>query len=177
MLMEGIKNKKVPLTKIAVHQDARFAFRFTQTLTPQCDISLMRACHTGTWSHTLPLVVKLDNLFYVISCWQGLLFSAEVEDHIWVGVLKSITDLDVSKFSMRFAVSMLLSQTQKNKHNGAIAELAERRPELLSSLIFNKSFDTPRSFSYSLAPVDPKSVDTQRTRINEERLRWLRGEK
>ena len=33
MLMEDANFKKVPVKKIAVHQDARFAFRFTQTLT------------------------------------------------------------------------------------------------------------------------------------------------
>lgn len=177
MLMESANFKKVPVNKIAVHQDARFAFRFTQTLTPQCNISLVRACHTGTWSSMFPIVVRLENLFHVIDGWQGLLFSGQVEDQVIVGVLKNSTNVDVRKISMRFAVSMLLSQTQKNKHNGAIAELAEHWPELLSGLIFNKSFDTPRSYSYSLAPIDPKSVDTQRARINEERLGWLRGEK
>jgi hypothetical protein len=175
--MDGAKIKKIPLTKIAVHQDARFAFRFTQTLTPQCNISLVRACHTGTWSSMFPIVVKIENVFHVIGGWQGLLFSGEVEDQVFVVVLKNSTNADVRTISMRFAVSMLLSQTQKNKHNGAISELAEHRPELLSGLVFNKSFDTPRSFSYSLAPIDPKSVDTQRARINEERLDCLRSAK
>ncbi|HAS22228.1 MAG TPA: hypothetical protein DCR51_03570, partial [Idiomarina loihiensis] len=86
-----------------------------------------------------PIVVRLDNLFHVIDGWQGLLFSGQVEDQVIVGVLKNSTNVDVRKISLRFAASMLLSQVHKNKHNGAIAELAEHRPELLSDLIFNKS--------------------------------------
>lgn len=177
MLMDGAKIKKVPLTKIAVHQEARFAFRFTQSLTPQCNISLLKACFTGTWSTMIPIVVKVENVFYMISGWQGLLFSGAVENKISVLVVKDITNKEANGLSVLFAVSMLVSQIKKTIHNGATAELADRRPELLSSQIFNVIFDTPRSFSYSLAPIDPKSVDTQRARINEERLDWLRSEK
>lgn len=176
MLMDGAKIKKVPRTKVRVHQEARFAFRFTQTLTPQCNISLVNACFTGTWSMMLPVVVKLGKVFHVISGWQGLLFSGAMEDQIFVVVLKDITNEDADRLSVRFAVSMLLSQMQKNTHNGAIAELATRRPELLSGQLFNKSFDTPRSLSYSLAPIDPKSVDTQLDRIFEKRVGWLRSQ-
>lgn len=177
MRMDGLKTRQVPLAKIAVHPEARFAFRFTQALVPQCNISLVSACYTGTWSPMFPIVVKVESLYLVVGGWQGLLFSGEIEDKIYVVVLKSVTNEEVRKSSLRFAVSMLLSQIHKNRHNGAIAELAEHRPELLSSPVFNKTFETPRSLSYSLAPIDPKSVDKQRDRINEERLDRLRSKK
>lgn len=177
MLLDGARIKKIAREKVIVHQDAQFAFRFTQTLTPQCNISLVNACFTGTWSMMLPVVVKVGKVFHVISGWQGLLFSGAMEDQIFVVVLKDITNEDADRLSVRFAVSMLLSQLQKTTHNGAIAELAKCRPELLSGQLFNKRFDTPRSLSYSLAPIDPKSVDTQLDRIFEARLGWLRSKK
>ncbi|NWO02078.1 MAG: hypothetical protein HLX52_03845 [Idiomarinaceae bacterium] len=173
--MDNARIRRVPIARVAIHKNAKAAFRFTQGLNPQCDISLLKSCSTGTWSTCVPRAIKIDKSYHVFSGWHGLLYAGAIEQQISVIIQPELESYQITHEAWRFAIGALAFQSDKAKHPAYLAELAKICPLVNSARFLTRRFETPRAFSYSFAPIDPKSVDTQLSKLLTSRLQPLEG--
>lgn len=176
MVMDNGRKKRVPIAKVRIHQQAKFAFRYTQGLKPQCDISLLKTCSTGTWSPVLPRAVKIGSWYHVFSGWHGLLYSGALEKSISIIVEPEMERFDIYQEAVRFAFGTLTFQSDKKRYPAHLAELAECCPMVNSGVFLTRPFETSRAFSYSIAPIDKKSVNTQWAKLHASRVEPVGGD-
>ncbi|KFZ30795.1 hypothetical protein IDSA_06810 [Pseudidiomarina salinarum] len=173
--MDKTSIRRVPIARVAIHRDAKTAFRFTQGLKPQCDISLLKPCRTGTWSTSVPQAIKIDKFYHVFSAWHGLLYAGAIEQQISVIIEQELESYQITHEAWRCAIGALAFQSDKAEHPAYLAELAKICPLVNSASFLTRRFETPRAFSYSFASIDPKSVDTQLSKLLTSRLQPLEG--